>query len=96
MIQQWRNDANCMGKSTTIFFPEFLPLGERRWDDARAICDGCLVQQECLDMAIVYEDAWDRWGYFGNKTPAERADIRFELKIFIRKTSKDGQNFYER
>lgn len=76
----WREDALCLDTPTHIFFPVGRGTGEERWDAAKAICRGCKVKKQCLNLVIKLEEHDDRWGVFGGLSPMERRVIRAERK----------------
>lgn len=43
-----------------------------RWDEGRALCDGCPVRVDCLDYALT---VGERFGMWGGLTPAERGRL---------------------
>lgn len=54
----WMDRAACRGEDINIFFVE-------RGEDVRPalqICDGCPVQEECLDYALVHNIQVGVWG----------------------------------
>jgi WhiB family redox-sensing transcriptional regulator len=61
--QPWRDEAACRsGVDPELFFPVFeagLKLTVRR---AKAICQACPVQSECLDEALAVDE---KFGIFG-------------------------------
>lgn len=74
----WRDDAECKGTPTEVFFPD-LPVGraarkgtrierERQaYAPAKAICDACPVIDHCRE-----ENAGRRYGMWFGTTPRER------------------------
>ena len=69
---EWRVDASCLGSDPDIF----LPLGRvsvASIEQAKAICNTCLPQAECLEFAIVNNEPAGIWG---GKTTVERRQIR--------------------
>ena len=76
----WREDANCLSADTEVFFPSGRGAGEERWDAAKAICVGCRVKKQCLNLVIKLEEHDDRWGVFGGLSPLERRPIRKQRK----------------
>jgi WhiB family redox-sensing transcriptional regulator len=54
----WRKLANCRSVNPDIFFPE--RGGTAR--EAKAICAGCEVRQECLDYAFAHHEKFGVWG----------------------------------
>lgn len=78
--REWVKDAACRGKRASVFFPDHKNPNDSRFDEALAVCAQCSVTQQCLEIVIVLEDTDDRWGVFGGMTPAQRAQLRKELK----------------
>jgi WhiB family redox-sensing transcriptional regulator len=76
MGYDWRDDANCAGTDTSVFFH---PEGERgaerteRENSAKRICRGCPVRAECLDEAFTKPH---EYGTFGGMSERERRNIR--------------------
>ena len=54
----WIGRANCRGVSPDIFFPT---RGEPT-DEAKAVCQGCAVRDECLESALINHDTHGVWG----------------------------------
>lgn len=75
-VEDWRDDAACLGAPVEVFFPSGKGTGEERWDAARAYCARCTVRSQCLSMALKIQEHDDRWGFFGGYTPSERTGIR--------------------
>ncbi|MGP3963259.1 WhiB family transcriptional regulator [Nonomuraea sp. 3N208] len=71
---RWSAYAACQDADPGLFFPI-------TWDDhpgqpndqARRICQGCPVQQACLDWALRTGEPEGMWG---GTTPAERRRLR--------------------
>jgi WhiB family redox-sensing transcriptional regulator len=63
----WRNDAQCLTFDTEVFFP--TASDKQGEADAKAICPGCPVKDDCLDWAI-FNDV--RHGIWGGMTLRER------------------------
>ncbi|MBY4039264.1 WhiB family transcriptional regulator [Rhodococcus fascians] len=68
----WQQDAVCRGMPSSIFF---APRGLRGQtlhfleQDAKAICSGCPVMQECRRYALSTPEPYGVWG---GMTPTER------------------------
>jgi len=76
MNQNWRDDANCIGVDTDVFFFEgrMLPREIKiKMDAAKVYCDNCIVQQECLKYAI---DNNVVVGIFGGMTQLQRRAVK--------------------
>jgi WhiB family transcriptional regulator, redox-sensing transcriptional regulator len=73
--QDWKRFAACRNKPTSMFYP-IGTKGEsvNEISAAKAVCDKCLVKDECLAYAFQTEPkAGDvRNGIFGGMTEAER------------------------
>jgi WhiB family redox-sensing transcriptional regulator len=62
---EWMKDAECLGADSNLWFPE-------RGQDttqAKAICDTCPVEQECLEYAITNHMMV---GIYGGKSARQR------------------------
>ncbi len=64
----WQNFANCNGLNgpDELFFPDYVT-----GDEAKTICNGCVVQSECMEDAIKTGDT----RYRGNTNHGERQRI---------------------
>lgn len=66
----WQNKAACVGMPLDLFFPG---QGEKRkTNQAKAICKGCPVSQDCLSFTLKHEDPTSRHGIYGGLTQDER------------------------
>lgn len=64
----WQDHAACIGHPGDLWFPTGTNGGwGDRYADARAICNGCPVINECAQMAADIP-----WGMWGRLTPEER------------------------
>jgi WhiB family redox-sensing transcriptional regulator len=64
----WQEYGNCVGLNPEIFFPE-------RGDttvQAKEVCHGCVVRDECLEYAVVHE----KFGIWGGMNERERRRFR--------------------
>jgi WhiB family redox-sensing transcriptional regulator len=60
---KWRDDAACRDIDSLVFFPVGTTgLALRRIADAKAICAGCTVQEECLTFAVATNQEFGIWG----------------------------------
>ena len=70
----WRQQANCAGKDSEIFFANdrdhSKSLQVHLTRQAKAICAGCNVVDECLE-----ENLLERSGVFGGMTARERVRL---------------------
>ncbi|MDA8313969.1 MAG: WhiB family transcriptional regulator [Actinomycetota bacterium] len=69
----WIEQANCRGVDPELFFPA---RGEPT-RDAKALCKGCVVREECLDYALAHGE---RWGIWGGTTERDRRRLRRSLR----------------
>ena len=68
---RWADRANCAGCDPDLFFPDRgASLAE-----AKAVCAGCVVRDECLEYALA---AGERFGVWGGLSERERRRIRVE------------------
>lgn len=63
MSEEWRKDAACRGKPTTVLF---FPAGPE-YEVVPDLCHVCPVRQECLDYAVVTKQAQGVWGGMTSK-----------------------------
>jgi WhiB family transcriptional regulator, redox-sensing transcriptional regulator len=73
--QAWLDQAACRDIDPERFFPE---SGEQtKAAEAKAICAGCQVRDQCLDLAVKAAGGIDQdHGVFGGTLPAERSRLR--------------------
>jgi WhiB family transcriptional regulator, redox-sensing transcriptional regulator len=73
--QGWLDQAACRDLDPERFFPE---SGEQvKAAEAKAICAGCQVRDQCLDLAVKAAGGIDQdHGVFGGTLPAERSRLR--------------------
>ena len=65
----WRDHAACRGVDPDLFYPPAGALGA----DAKAVCRGCDVREECLTYAL---DNGEKQGIWGGLSERERRRIR--------------------
>ncbi|MBU6144686.1 MAG: WhiB family transcriptional regulator [Acidobacteria bacterium] len=65
----WQRDAICSQTDPEAFFPE--KGGSTR--DAKRICAGCDVQQQCLEYALKNDE---RFGIWGGLSERERRKLK--------------------
>ncbi|TYK43060.1 WhiB family transcriptional regulator [Actinomadura decatromicini] len=92
---EWRRSAACRDVDPEVFFPDAAsgsapdpvsdPVsdGKRRIAQAKAVCAGCPVQQECRREAVERREPVGIWG---GTTPQQRAALRRKQR-----RSKAGQ-----
>jgi WhiB family transcriptional regulator, redox-sensing transcriptional regulator len=68
-VPKWQRSANCLGVDPDLFFPE--RGGSTR--EAKEVCRGCVVRQECLQYAL---DNSEKFGIWGGLSERERRRLR--------------------
>jgi WhiB family redox-sensing transcriptional regulator len=54
----WQSRANCMGVDPDLFFPE-RGASTR---EAKEVCRGCVVREDCLEYALANGEKFGIWG----------------------------------
>ena len=65
----WQDHANCLGVDPDLFFPE-RGASTR---EAKEVCRGCVVREECLEFAL---QNGEKFGIWGGLSERERRRIR--------------------
>ncbi len=65
----WHGYANCSGVDPDLFFPE-RGASTR---EAKEVCRGCVVREDCLEWALA---AGEKFGIWGGTSERERRRIR--------------------
>ncbi len=65
----WQKKANCRGVNPNLFYPE---RGVST-SEAKAVCAGCQVKEECLEFAV---QRGEKFGIWGGMSERERRKIR--------------------
>jgi WhiB family transcriptional regulator, redox-sensing transcriptional regulator len=65
----WQRQANCMGVDPDLFFPE-RGASTR---EAKEVCRGCVVREDCLEFALANGEKFGIWGGLSER---ERRKIR--------------------
>ncbi len=68
-VPDWQGRANCMGVDPELFFPE-RGASTR---EAKEVCRGCVVQEDCLEYALANGEKFGIWGGLSER---ERRRIR--------------------
>ncbi len=55
---KWWDLGACRGLEASIFYPD----DEAEAQIAKRVCDGCNVQQKCLDHALTFREKSGVWG----------------------------------
>ena len=56
--RSWQTKANCMGVDPDLFFPE-RGASTR---EAKEVCRGCVVREDCLEYALANGEKFGIWG----------------------------------
>jgi WhiB family redox-sensing transcriptional regulator len=67
--ENWQDSANCLGVDPDLFFPE-RGASTR---EAKEVCRGCVVREECLEFAL---RNGEKFGIWGGLSERERRRIR--------------------
>ena len=67
--RKWQRQANCMGVDPDLFFPE-RGASTR---EAKEVCRGCVVREDCLEYALANGEKFGIWGGLSER---ERRKIR--------------------
>ena len=67
--RSWQEYANCLGVDPDLFFPE-RGASTR---EAKEVCRGCVVREECLEYALVNGE---KFGIWGGMSERERRRLR--------------------
>ena len=68
-VPTWQRKANCMGVDPDLFFPE-RGASTR---EAKEVCRGCVVREDCLEYALANGE---KFGIWGGMSERERRRIR--------------------
>lgn len=78
--QDWQEYSNCLGANPDVFFPDRgTPLKA-----AKAICNDCVVQEDCLEYAL---ENGEKFGVWGGTSERQRRSIRKARNIANRAIS---------
>src|ERR1700740_2069468 len=65
----WKSRANCLGVDPDLFFPE----RGMSTQEAKEVCRGCVVREDCLEYALANGEKFGIWGGLSER---ERRRIR--------------------
>jgi len=65
----WQEYANCLGVDPDLFFPERGASTK----EAKEVCRGCVVREDCLEYAL---SNGEKFGIWGGMSERERRRIR--------------------
>ncbi|MFI5041458.1 MAG: WhiB family transcriptional regulator [Acidimicrobiales bacterium] len=77
-VPDWKARANCMGVDPDLFFPE-RGMSTR---EAKEVCRGCVVREDCLEYALANGEKFGIWGGLSER---ERRRIR-RARALVRRT----------
>ena len=75
----WQLQANCLGVDPDLFFPE-RGASTR---EAKEVCRGCVVRDDCLEYALANGEKFGIWGGLSER---ERRRIRRQRALARRST----------
>ena len=78
--QSWQDYANCLGVDPDLFFPE-RGASTR---EAKEVCRGCVVREDCLEYALVNGE---KFGIWGGMSERERRRLRRQRALARRASS---------
>ncbi len=67
--ESWQMFANCLSTDPDLFFPERGASTK----EAKAVCQGCVVREDCLEYALA---EGEKFGIWGGLSERERRRIR--------------------
>ena len=65
----WHDEANCLGVDPDLFFPERGASTK----EAKEVCRGCVVREDCLEYALANGEKFGIWGGLSER---ERRRVR--------------------
>jgi WhiB family transcriptional regulator, redox-sensing transcriptional regulator len=71
---RWQERANCLGVDPDLFFPE-RGASTR---EAKGVCRGCEVREDCLEYALAHGEKFGIWGGLSER---ERRRVRRERAL---------------
>ncbi len=78
----WQSQANCLGVDPDLFFPE-RGASTR---EAKEVCRGCIVREDCLEYAIANGE---KFGIWGGMSERERRRVR-RARALSSRQSREG------
>ena len=81
--RSWQSKANCMGVDPDLFFPERGASTK----EAKEVCRGCVVKDECLEFAL---RNGEKFGIWGGMSERERRRVRRARAIAARQAASAG------
>ena len=78
--RSWQDNANCLGVDPDLFFPE-RGASTR---EAKEVCRGCVVREDCLEYALANGEKFGIWGGLSER---ERRRIRRQRALSGRRVA---------
>lgn len=72
-VPGWQDYANCLGVDPDLFFPARGASTE----EAKEVCRGCVVREDCLEYAL---ESGEKVGIWGGMSERERRRLRRQRK----------------
>jgi WhiB family transcriptional regulator, redox-sensing transcriptional regulator len=72
--KSWQDLANCLGVDPDLFFPERGASTK----EAKEVCRGCVVKDDCLEYAL---QNGEKFGIWGGMSERERRRIRRQRSL---------------
>jgi WhiB family redox-sensing transcriptional regulator len=74
--RSWQDYGNCLGVDPDLFFPERGASTK----EAKAVCRGCVVREDCLEHALTNSE---KFGIWGGMSARERRRIRRARRVAL-------------
>ena len=81
--RHWQERANCLGVDPDLFFPERGASTK----EAKEVCRGCVVREDCLEYALANGEKFGIWGGLSER---ERRRIRRQRALAARRIATAG------
>ena len=72
----WQDHANCLGVDPDLFFPE-RGASTR---EAKEVCRGCVVREECLEFALQNGEKFGIWGGMSERCASDTLGSAYARK----------------
>lgn len=76
---EWQTFANCLGVDPDLFFP----VRGASTSEAKGVCKGCRVREECLEYALVKNITHGIWGGLSERQRRRIRKVRYLAKQAI-------------
>lgn len=71
----WMEHSACRGVDPEAFFPGKGGRRDKNTTNAKRVCEGCEVREQCRAYALAIEQPSQRHGTWGGASPNERHQI---------------------